>query len=519
MKHADNLMQALKLSRELIAQRKKRETCHIKLLDNHTELYSPNHTKIYIPSETGKLFADDKHFVELVMGPYGSGKSTMCVHKIVKSACNMPRWSNNRRKARWAIVRNTSGELQSTTLQTWLQWFGDLGDISKRQKPILTYEHRFNDGNGIIELELLFLALDRPEDVRKIKSLELTGCYVNELSEVPQAVLSHMKGRVGRYPGPAFCKEPYNSYIICDTNPPDEDSYIYKDFEEKNLESYILFKQPPGLIKDDGVWIRNNKADNIDNLPQDYYQKLAEGQSEEFVKVFCLGKYGTVGTGKIVYPEYNDDLHSMDDIPAIQGDPIHLFWDFGLTPACLVLQISPHGQLRALKEYCTQDMGIKTFAESIVIPSLARDFPYNKIGFSDGDPAGTHRSEIMEEMSCIGVLCDLGIETEAAKTNQIEPRLNAVKFFLNRMIDGKPGFILSRKGCPTLRKGFIKNYFYKRVAIANEERYRNEPEKNMASHIHDPLQYGALRFAPVLINQEKPKPKIVDIYNPGMRIF
>ncbi len=386
----------------------KKSNQHISFNGKETVLYanSSNQNRLYIPTPTGQLAHDDDSFVRLIMGPYGSGKSTWCCHEIVRRTCNMPYWdSNGRRRARWGIVRNTSGELQSTTLQTWLTWFGDLGDMRKRQKPILTYEHSFNDGRGIVELELIFLALDREDDLRKIKSLELTGCYINDLSEVPQGALSHFKGRVNkRYPSHSFCSDDYWSGIICDTNPPDVDHWIYKDFELKSLESYKIFKQPPGLIKQDEKWVQNKDCDNVGNLAADYYTKLAEGQTEDFVKVFCLGQYGSVGFGKKIYPEFNDTFHVSDKVTAIQGEPIHLGWDFGLTPACVVVQLSPRGQLRILKEYTSEDMGIRTFAKNVVIPSLQRDFPYNKIGLSRGDPSGVAGDTIMEELSCIGVL-------------------------------------------------------------------------------------------------------------------
>ena len=221
---------------------------HIQFNKDETIIYASGKNKIYIPNPTGKLFHADNTFVQLIMGPYGSGKSTWALTEIVQRACAVPVWHAGRRRSRWGIVRNTSGELSSTTLASWLSWFEELGDVRKRQKPIMTYEHSFNDGHGIVELELLFIALDRPEDVRKIKSLELTGCYINELSEVPQAALAHMKGRVNRYPSKAFCHEPYWSGIIADTNPPEDDHWIYKDFEQNKYDHHILFKQPPGLI-------------------------------------------------------------------------------------------------------------------------------------------------------------------------------------------------------------------------------------------------------------------------------
>lgn len=515
MTQVEQRMQSLAKSRHAVRSQ------HISINQKESIIYASDKERLYIPTATGQLGHDDDSFVRLIMGPYGSGKSTWCIHEIVRRTCAMPVWHNGRRRARWAIVRNTSGELQSTTLQTWLAWFGDLGDIHKRQKPLLTYEHTFNDGHGVVELELIFLALDREDDLRKIKSLEVTGAYINELSEVPQGALSHFKGRVNhRYPSRAFCDQPYWSGIIADTNPPDVDHWLYKDFELKSLDSYKLFKQPPGLIKNaDDIWIQNTHCDNYNNLAADYYTKLAEGQSEDFIKVYCLGDYGSVGFGKKVYPEYNDDVHSVARIAAIQGDPIHLGWDFGLTPACVVCQISPRGQLRILKEYTSEDMGIRTFARNVVLPGLQKDFPYNKIGISRGDPSGMAGDAIMEELSCIGELNSLGIDTAPAMSNDLEPRIGSVRYFMNTMIDGQPAYILSREGCPMLRRGKTKDYVYKRLSVGGEERYRDIPHKNAASHPADAEQYIAMEFAADRILSQKAPREEVDMYNPVLRIF
>lgn len=514
---------------KISSQRNHESIPHIKFNGKEAIIYGHDKNKIYIPNPSGELFHDDDSFVKLIMGPYGSGKSTICIHQIVRHACTMPIWKSGRRRAKWLIIRNTSGELQSTTLQTWLTWFSELGDIHKRQKPLLTYEHTFNDGNGVIELELVFIALDRPEDIRKLKSIEATAAYINEISEVPQAVLHHLIGRVNhRYPSPSFCSAPYWSGIIADTNPPDEDHWIFKDFEENPTPNYKIFHQPSGLMQNtdgsfekdkDGNYIQNTECDNHANLSKDYYVKLAEKRSEGFIKVYCAGKYGIVESGKRVYPEYNDDLHSVNHLEAIQGTAIHLGWDFGLTPACIVFQISPRGQFRLLKEYVAEDMGIRTFAKNIVIPGLTRDFPYCKVGESEGDPSGANGDQIMEELSCIGELCALGIKTNAASTNDIEVRISSVRYFLNNMIDGQPGFVLSRDGAPITRKGFINGYHFKRLAISGDERYQEKPNKNRFSHPHDATQYGAMKFASDrIIEQKKPVQKI-DMYNPVLRIF
>jgi len=511
-----NLAMMLKQAQVWQAQGMRQANQHIAFRDDYIELTSIPHNKIYKPSQTAKAFHEDNSFVRLVCGAYGSGKSTMCAMEIVKRTCAMPYWSNGRRRARCLIIRNTSAELTSTTLQTWLQWFGELGDIKKRQKPIMTYEHIFSDDKGVVELELVFLALDRPDDIRRLKSLEATFAYLNELSELPENVLSHIKGRVnGRYPSKAFCPEPYWAGVIADSNFPSDTHWMFDDFETKVLPNYKLFKQPPGLLKnEDGEWIRNPDADNADNLADDYYVKLAEAQTAEFIKVYCLGTWGSVGLGKVVYPDFNSDLHAVDDIEAIQGESLLLGFDFGLTPACVVMQLSARGQLRVLKEYIGKDIGIRSFAESIVIPGLARDFPYCKVSTSVGDPAGAARDQIFEEMSCISELNSLGIITEPARTNDIDARIAAVRFFLNRMIDGKPAFAISKKGCPVLFNAFVKDYVYCRLAVSGEERYKDKPDKNFASHISDATQYACLSVASDSIMQDKQPRVYQDMRNP-----
>ena len=40
-----------------------------------------------------------------------------------------------------------------------------------------------------VEYEVLFRALDKPQDIKKLLSLELTGGFLNECREIPKQVL------------------------------------------------------------------------------------------------------------------------------------------------------------------------------------------------------------------------------------------------------------------------------------------------------------------------------------------
>lgn len=520
----DGRLEALKIAKQLLHVKQQEVTPAILIGDDYSvKIAREGGFQLYNPNKTGSLFHQSTDssdaFVRLEMGPFGSGKTTTCLQEIIMRNSAMPKWHNGRKRSKWALVRNTTGELESTTLQSWMMWFDGLECVRRRQKPMLTHEYIYHDGDSLCELELLFIPLDRDDQTKKLKSLELTGVYLNELAEIPKSALEVFTGRVNRYPSKALCQEPYWSGIIADTNPPDDEHWIYKDFERAPVSGYQLFKQPPGLLKSaGGEWVRNPDADNAENLPDDYYVKLAKGKTEQFIKVFCLGQWGLVSTGKRVFPEYNDDIHSADELEYFPDLPINLAFDGGLTPACTVSQFTSRGQFRLLKEYCAEDMGMRTFVEMIVIPSLDRDFPRWRLQYGRADPACAHRDDILEEMSVLGEINSLGIECESARTNDIPPRLAAVRFFLNRMVDGHPGFILSRTGCPITRKGMQRDYVYKRLAISNDERYREVPDKNYVSHPIDTVQYMCLEFAADYLVKEKEPEETISIYNPVMSL-
>ena len=81
-----------------------------------------------------------------------------------------------------------------------------------------------------VQIEVLFRALDRPDQVSNLLSLELTGAWFNEAREIPKAIIEAMDGRIDRYPAVKDGGCTWTG-IIMDTNPPDDDSYLYKMFE------------------------------------------------------------------------------------------------------------------------------------------------------------------------------------------------------------------------------------------------------------------------------------------------
>jgi hypothetical protein len=446
----------------------------------------------YIAEPVGAKFHAGTEFVRGVMGPIGSGKSVMCVQEIFRLGCEQRPGKDGIRRSRWALIRNTYPELKSTTIKTYLDWFGPIQTIKYDAPIVSTLE--VND----VWMEWYFLSLDKEKDIGKLKSLELTGAFLNEASELPKAVLDMATGRVGRYPAKreGGATRPC---LILDTNPPDDDHWWYRLFEEERPENYAIYKQPPALLKIPGkngpVYVPNPEAENIRNLEggYQYYLRQIPGKKEEWIDVFVRGQYGTSEAGRPCYPSFDDSVHVADKPLAPFPDiPLLLGWDYGRTPVCIIGQMSPRGQFRVLDEIIVEaegpGMGIRKFTREVVKPYLDTHYP----GFafqSWGDPAGSARSQKVEE-NCYELQAQEGIPTETALSNDITYRLENVDYFLLRMVDGQPGFLLSPT-CKMLRRGFKGGYQFERVQVAGDARYKDQPAKNRYSHPHDALQYLA----------------------------
>lgn len=452
-------------------------------------------------SPTLAEFWRSKDFLQFIMGPVGSAKTSTCIWKCLKMAIEQAPNAKGVRPSRGAVIRNTRSDLKATTIPDWRTQFDEAyGSFVWGPPPVHELRFQLPDGTRV-ECDVLFLGLDYEEDVRKIRGANWTWVWHNELKEQHPAVLRMTRTRLWRYPskslGGVECTQ---SAAIGDYNAPDEDHWLYKFVEVDRPKELAFFRQPAAVLKVDDQWVVNPEADNLQNLKptgEQYYLNQIGGNSEDHIKVNLANEYGYVQEGKPVYPDFKDSVH-VHPVTFDPELPLLLGWDFGLTPACIVAQLSKRGQLRVLEELCGDDMGAKRFARDVVKPALGK-YRQAHIGVSWGDP-GSSRGDA-DEKTAIGMLNDayfeetelleMGFYTEPASTNNLTPRLEAVRHYLTKMIDGAPGFLM-HPSCVKLRQGFNGKYCFRRVKVQNQERYHDTPDKNEWSHPHDGLQYLCL---------------------------
>ena len=308
----------------------------------------------YPPGPVGAAYLASDAFVCGIRGPVGSGKSVVSVMKLLKIAAKQPPSPvDGRRHARFAVIRNTYPELKTTTVKTFHAWVPPEIGRWRDEGPPTQF---IVDDN--FDIEILFVALDRPQDVRKLLSLELTAAWINEAREVPKAVLDGLTARVGRYPDLKHggCIGPQ---ILMDTNPPDTDHWWYRLAEEETPEGWEFFAQPSGL---------SDQAENDEGLSGmpggrvGYYTRASQGKDANWVNVYVHGNYGFVLDGKPVYSEFNDQVHvaRVDFNPRLE---VFVGIDFGLTPAATLMHRTPTGRYLVFDELVTEDMGARRFGE------------------------------------------------------------------------------------------------------------------------------------------------------------
>lgn len=431
----------------------------------------------YTPSATSREFMLDNSKMRVIMGPVGSGKSVTCSFEVVRRASMQAPNEQGIRRSRAAVVRETVRQLQDTTIKTFLDWFPP-GQCGQYMKTTKTYLFKVGD----IECEIMFRALDDADDVANLNSLELTFAWFNECRDIHPDIVDAMSKRIGRFPS-AKDGGPTWHGMWGDTNPPTMDTWWYYQMEKldpqdgvsPNENGWAVFKQPSG---------RSPYAENIENLPEGYYDTL--GRSEEYIRVYIDGEYGLSNAGTPIYKYFRSDYHIAKSAirPFVDGQrPVLIGMDLGLTPAAVFGQQDPRGRALILDEAVSYDMGIQRFVRTVIKPMI-----YERFGACPVmvvvDPAGIQRAQT-DERSVVDIIKAEGLKVIPARTNNVSARLNAVDDYLMRHVDGDSAFLMDPR-CTKLKAAMMGGYRYKKDGSI---------DKNKHSHVAEALQYLMLHIA------------------------
>jgi hypothetical protein len=428
----------------------------------------------------------------IITGPLGSGKTNASCFRLLSHMVEQSPGADRVRRTRWWAVRNTYGELLTTTAQDWRDAYDDLGvfTLGGVEPPCHDIKFRMEDGTRV-ECELWFVALDRPDHIRKLRGMQLTGAYLNEVKELARAIVDMVDFRTGRYQPNGVAPDWHG--IIGDSNAPDTDHWLYLMAEEERPEGWRFLRQPGGVMRDpNGKWIPNLRAENVSNLPGGiaYYVEGMQGKKDDFIRVNLANEYGYVQDGKPVYIEYQDPIHCRE-FELHPRSEIYVGLDFGLTPAATISERTPSGAWRTRHEIVTERMGATNFG--ILVAKRIRELGLvERVTKITGDPSGDAGGQDADESTVFQILEANGVHARPAPTQDPTMRREAISTNMERMVDGEPAYAV-HPDCPVLRKGHQGAYCYRRVLVSGMgDRYKDTPDKNRWSHVCEAEQYGAL---------------------------
>lgn len=454
------------------------------------------HASYTPPASLTPFFASDK-FISLVVGPYGSTKTTAGIMKIAYHASKMAPCTDGIRRSRAVWIRNTREQLRDTSIPDFLSWFPD-GVAGTYAKTENTFTLKFND----VVCEVMFRGLDDAKDVRRLLSLQLSFAVMDEFREINEEIFKNVQGRVGRYPNkmmvpprPEWGKDEKghpvggcvtedgksNAHVWGMSNPPDMETY-WEEFLTNPPPNCHVSIQPSGL---------SPKADWLEYLPAGYYDNLVESHDQDWVDVYVHAKFGKSLAGMPVFRSFSRDLHvSKEPLNYIRSrqQPIIIGMDAALHPAAVFGQVDYKGRLLVLDETYSVGMGASNFIKEKVKPLLASRFPRQPVVVVI-DPAANTRAQT-DERTVLDIIRAEGLPVRMASTNSIQARISAVDSNLTRIVDGEPWLLIDGSRCPTLIAALAGKYKYRRKTDGNTE---EKPDKSHPwSDIADALQYLCL---------------------------
>jgi hypothetical protein len=441
--------------------------------------------------------------VDLILGPLGSGKTHALCARIMRHAQEQrPSTRDGLRKTRWAIVRNSYPDLKRSTIRTWTEIVPEhvYGKMNWSLPP--THKLRFGD----VAMEVDFLALDKDEDIRKLRSTEYTGIAFNELPFIPKALWDEASSRL-RYPSKDEGGATWRG-LIADGNAPDEDHWtavmtgmvdLPPGAEEEGLgkwpEDWGLHIQPPALIEqfDQNGRITgyetNPHAENLKNLDADYYAKQIAGKSKAWIDSRLMVRVALVVDGSAVWPMFRVEVHvAAAPLKPVVHAQLQVGLDFGRQPFAVFGQ-NVNNRILIPNELPGFNEGAVTFAPKVA-RFIAQHFPdhdLSEVRFW-GDPKGQDKGQA-DERTAYDIFAAHGMTVRpppGLRQNMISTRVDAVAAVLNEMYDARPRFLLSPLA-RTLKVAMAGRYHNER-----DEQGELKPCKDRYSNPADALQYLVL---------------------------
>jgi hypothetical protein len=448
----------------------------------------------YLPGPTPERAHKTPQRVQDYWGPIRTGKSTSACWEIYFSC---ERAAAQGVSARWIIIRDTYRNLEDTTLKTWLDIFPDgaAGRIIKTN-PV-DYLLRTEDGT---EHEILFRHGQTASDASSFLSSEFAGAFLEEVAPafnpsgivspgIDESVFDMVLGRLVQ-------KGVAHPQMILTSNPP----------PMQHWASRRIIDLAPEKLADNGwghYWFP--PEENAQNIRPGFYEELCKVWPEDMVRRFVKGERVAIYPGLPIFQkDFSERMHVRSNLRPIKGLPITLCVDSsGLAPAALFTQVDAKGRWLWLKELqggfvdgkLSEQIGARRFAQ-LCKGIAATDFPGFTFAPGWGDPFRLEAKSDTDEKSWSQYFKAEGFELRPG-VKPITDRIDGIRERLNIIIEGNPGILISKEGCPLSIEAMAGGYRWGLDPLANRV-LGAEPVKDIFSHTMDAAGHAARKIFPIV---------------------
>lgn len=481
-------------------------------------------TQHYIPpGPVAQRFIKSTGPIDVIMGPAGSGKTVACCARAPYMLSNwFPVCTDGIVRAKIAVIRNTYRDLARTCLGSWLEMFPEKhpwtvsyqGGLDRPVTHKLAWRAQRGATPIKIELDVEFGAIGDANIENFIKGYQITAGWMNECDLLDGRVPSLFWQRTGRYPPVQSLNaqeldrvvKPFRKrmqdlglnidddetllprVVWGDMNPPDIDNWSYDVMVENPNPLFTLHKQPSGLAPN---------AENRIGKPRSSYELEARTMKPYDVKRYVHGEFGYALDGEPIYPGFSLDLHRADQTLApVANLPLLLGVDTGGSPAIVFAQAMPNGQLRVLQEICCQPGSGPVTIGRLGREALLSRYAGLPIGGGWVDPSAFYGADkVSGQLHAAAIISEwLGINLEPGPSQEPGFRWDAVRWYLEGLIDGLTPRMIVDPSCKLLIGGFVAHYKLTKQASAGATNLL-VAVKNKYSHPHDALQYLITGYA------------------------
>lgn len=437
----------------------------------------------FIANPTQRRFIESKAQADLFSSRKGEGKSAALVWAIFYHTKHNP-------GAHWLVLRDTMENLKRTTMQEFFMWFPDrvFGTYYSGDRVWV-----WDTAKTGLKGKVYFLGVEDDQDASKIASMPLAGVAIDEpsgaageSSGVSEYVFDTAYAQL-RQPGMKW----YSAKLA--QNNPDESHWTYRRFVDPGTppdpEAELPPEQESGFI----AW-QTKDPENTQNLPAGYYRNLERQWSHrpDLVNRFVKGKYGFQQVGMPVTPEWSDELHLTQGLEPVKGTPLHLLYDGGLNPTCIVTQVTPLGYWLIIESFVGDGIGMYQLIESVVKPALTSRYP----GFTwehIGDPNLRSAEQSSSAQSAAKLITsELGGRFRPGPVD-VDSRVDPLRSVLSRTIGGTGMLQVDQHKAKHVWHALRGGWHWHIARGGNV----GQIKKNQHSHPGDSVGYGAARLFPL----------------------